>query len=631
MHTVSDWELIQDYAKRGSEPAFAELVRRHLAWVYSVALRKVGDHQLAEDVAQSVFVLLARKARGLRSGTIVGGWLFRTTCFVGHRALRSEQRRSNRQQTASSMIAATTLSEDNEDMWEQLAPHLDQAVAALAELDRAAILLRFYEKRPLHEVGRRLGLSEDAAKKRVSRAVGKMRTFLAQRGVSLGVAVLVAVLTEKTVQAAPAALADVVVKISMAATSASASTMLPQLARETLRAWHWAKVKLAAGLAAASLALIFVAVNAGGLLTRHAAQQSVSVNDSPRAEVTTIGTDQLADALSAPTVNGRTSRKTGAVTGLVVDDQGQPVSGAKVWAGFSSAPLAQDITDQSGQFALDKFAAPPFVTVTADGFAADQQEVDPTNVPGPLLFRLSPSRPLQVRVVDESGQGVAGVRPFLYQWWGRAGTLGQYLQQQTDTDGRLQWLSPPKGELELQFGKTGYRYSRTNRFGADGEEHAIVLHPAATLTGSVTDAETGTPVATFNFTLGHSQPWNPADPTPMWDLHSQPGSNGFYKVAIEEEQLPYLRIEADGYEIVETEIQMTNGIEGVRDFQLKLNSAANSIRGTVLLPDGSPAAGVEVALCTAKVGVMLSGIAFEPGAFGNINRSQRHDYRRKTD
>ena len=126
-----------------------------------------------------------------------------------------------------------------------------------------------------------MGVSEEAAKKRVSRAVEKLREFLDRRGVKLGGVALAAVLAEKTVQTASAALAGAVVKISMAAASASAATMLPQLARETLRAWHWAKIKLAAGLAAGSLALIFVAVTAGGLLTRHAAPQSVAVNGSP--------------------------------------------------------------------------------------------------------------------------------------------------------------------------------------------------------------------------------------------------------------------------------------------------------------------------------------------------------------
>jgi hypothetical protein len=126
--------------------------------------------------------------------------------------------------------------------------------------------------------------------------------------------------------------------------------------------------------------------------------------------------------------------------------------------------------------------------------------------------------------------------------------------------------------------------------------------------------------------------WIPSDPVPMWDnFHSQTGSNGFYKMVIEEEQVPYLRIEADGYETVETEIQLTNSPEGVRDFQLRRTNSAYSIRGNVLLPDGTPAVGVEVALCTAQAGVMLKGTAFEPGAFGNLNRSQQYDFRRKTD
>jgi RNA polymerase sigma factor (sigma-70 family) len=631
--SMDDWQLLQAYAKNRSEAAFAELVRLHLDWVYSVALRHVGDPHLAEDVVQSVFVLLARKARDLGPGTQVGGWLFRTTRLVAGHARRAEQRRKIREATACTMSHDTTSPDTDEILWEQLAPHLDQAVAALSEADRSAILLRFYEKMPLRSVGEKMGVSEDAAKKRVSRAVEKLREYLDRRGVKLSGVALAAVLAEKTVQTASAALAGAVVKVSMAAASASATTMLPQLARETLSACHWAKIKLAAGLAAGSLALVFVAVIAGGLLTRHAAPQSVAVNSSPGADTGAVAQSQEVNHLFARSSNSNTQvfRKTGALIGSVVDDQDRPVSGAAVWGGFCHQPYAQDTTDQSGQFALDKIAAPPFVTVMADGFAADQQSFDPTNVPGPLVFRLGPVPPLKVRLVNQSGQGVAGARLFLQQWWGRAGTLGRYLSQQTDADGRLQWLSPPKGELELSFGKTGYRSSRTNKFAADGELHTIVLHPVATVTGSVIDAETGTPIPSFKLTIGHAQPWVPNDPVPMWDMHSQPGSGGSYKVVIEEEQVPYLRIEADGYETVEAEIRSTNWVEGVRDFQLKRASAANSIRGIVLLPDGSPAVGVEVALCTAQVGVMLNGTAFESGAFGNMNRSQWPDYRRKTD
>ena len=103
MRTMGDWELLQEYAKHRSEAAFAELVQRHLNWVYSAALRQVGDPHLAEDVTQAVFVLLARKAGSLRPGTILSGWLFRTTRFVAARALRTEYRRKAREQTAVTM------------------------------------------------------------------------------------------------------------------------------------------------------------------------------------------------------------------------------------------------------------------------------------------------------------------------------------------------------------------------------------------------------------------------------------------------------------------------------------------------------------------------------------------------
>src|SRR6266446_9460559 len=211
LRSMGDWQLLQAYARDRSEAAFAELVRLHLDWVYSVALRHVGDPHLAEDVVQSVFVLLARKARHLRPGTLLSGWLFRTTRHVAAHARRAEQRRKSREATACTMIHDSTAPDTGEILWQQLAPHLDQAVAALSEADRSAILLRFYEKMPLRRVGERLGVSEEAAKKRVGRALERMREFLDRRGVKLGGPLLAALLAEKTVQTASAALAGAVV------------------------------------------------------------------------------------------------------------------------------------------------------------------------------------------------------------------------------------------------------------------------------------------------------------------------------------------------------------------------------------------------------------------------------------
>src|SRR5215470_18688452 len=100
IQTMGDWELLQAYVASRSETAFAELVRRHLNWVYSTALRQVGDRHLAEDVVQAVFILLARRSADLRPGTLLGGWLFRTTRFVASHALRGELRRKSREAMA---------------------------------------------------------------------------------------------------------------------------------------------------------------------------------------------------------------------------------------------------------------------------------------------------------------------------------------------------------------------------------------------------------------------------------------------------------------------------------------------------------------------------------------------------
>jgi RNA polymerase sigma factor (sigma-70 family) len=632
LHGAGEWQLLQSYAKDRSEAAFAELVRRHVDWVYSVALRHVGDPNLAEDVVESVFVLLAAKAGDLRPGTLLGGWLFRTTRHVAGHARRTEQRRKNREATASTMIHDYQAASADEVIWQQLAPHLDLAVAALSEADRAPILLRFYEKMPLRKIGERLGVSEEAAKKRISRAVEKMRKFLNERGVKPGGAVLAAVLAERTVHAAPPALEDAVIKVSMGAASASASVVLPLLARETTRAWRCAKIKLFATLAVALLVLIFITVNTAGLLGRSAVRQSVTSENFALSTTVRVrpalAPSAGADAASTSSV----PEKIGVLTGLVVDEGGRPIIGANVWGGSCSQPFARDTTDQSGRFSLDTVGSPSLVTVSADGFAADQQQFDPADSTKLLVFHLISSPSLTVRVVDESGQGIDGVEAFLSSWWGRAGTLGQYLSQQTDANGSLQWLSAPRGEFQMEFVKAGYRYSRTNKFSADGLEHIVVLHPEVAVTGSVNDAETGTLLAKFKITKGHAPTWFPDDPTPIyWEYDSQIGSNGFYKTAIKEEQRPYLRIEAEGYETVETAIQLASEIEIVKDFQLKPLSRNDFIRGTVLLPDGNPAVNIEVALCTAQVGVMLEGIAFAPSAFGNIPSAQKNDYRRKTD
>jgi RNA polymerase sigma factor (sigma-70 family) len=240
---MDDWQLLQAYAEQSSETAFAQLVERHLNHVYSVALRRVGDVQLAQDVTQAVFLVLARKAGALRQGTILSGWLFRTTRFTAANALRQEHRRQQRERLAMQDIEAESAPPT---VWEQIAPHLDEALASLAETDRHAVLLRFFEQKSLRDVAAALRTSEDAAQKRVARAIEKLRRFFSRRGLAVSAGTVLAAISTQAVQAAPPSLAHAIVALVSVPVSAASAL---GLAQATMKWMLYAKVKIAAGLA----------------------------------------------------------------------------------------------------------------------------------------------------------------------------------------------------------------------------------------------------------------------------------------------------------------------------------------------------------------------------------------------
>jgi RNA polymerase sigma factor (sigma-70 family) len=228
MNGLTDQQLLRDYAEHRAEAAFAELVRRHVDLVYSAAVRMVHDGHLAEDVTQGVFVALAQNALRLRNRCALPGWLHHTTQHLAANAVRAEVRRRVREQEAVTMNEL--LATESNPTWDLLAPYLDAALGELSESDRDAVLLRYFENKSLREVGQALGTSDDAAQKRVSRAVERMRQFFARRGVTVGASGLVVLISANAVQAAPVGLA---VSISTAATMAGTTMVSAATATAT--------------------------------------------------------------------------------------------------------------------------------------------------------------------------------------------------------------------------------------------------------------------------------------------------------------------------------------------------------------------------------------------------------------
>ncbi len=212
----TDWELLQHYRRNQAEAAFTELVRRHVNLVYSAALRQVRAPQLAEEIAQSVFSDLARQAARLRADTVLAAWLHQVTRRTAIDVVRREARRQLREQIATEMNATNTPDAN----WTHIEPLLDEAVSALDDADRAAVLLRYFENKSLREVGQQLGVTDDAAQKRVSRAVERLREFFARRGVTVGASGLAVVISTNAVQAAPVGLA-LTISTAVAVTGAS--------------------------------------------------------------------------------------------------------------------------------------------------------------------------------------------------------------------------------------------------------------------------------------------------------------------------------------------------------------------------------------------------------------------------
>jgi RNA polymerase sigma factor (sigma-70 family) len=510
-------KILLRYVESRSEQAFAELVREHIDLVYSAALRQVnGDPETAQDVTQAVFTDLARKAPRLTGHTSLTGWLYTSTRFLAAKARRADQRRRAREYQAHTMNQLLTPAEPDPS-WDELRPVLDDVMHELSGADREAVLMRYFERRPLAEVGTRLGLSENAARMRVERALDKLREALARRGVTSTLSVLAVVISARAVSAAPLALVGQVAHTALAA-GATGGLVLGWLKLGTLK---WAGV---CGLALVAGWLAWPRSPEAG---RSRLVTAASVQEQPFAVAETT-----AGAAAKPAPAGEsvvTSNKL--VLQIISADNNKPVPNVEldywVWLAGEVSHRKPLMTTRFGRCEVPV----PRDTITrlilvsqADGFADTRLEWNPERgaiIPEAYTLKLARAFTIGGQVVDPDDKPVAGAQVGFNNESNPAGeTFPEsrnfgwpfWIVATTDAEGRWQINRLAKETVRTLYGSashsnyTGSAMGFVSRAGETGQQllagtHVFKLGRAVSVDGIVVDHD-NQPIAGAHVLVG---------------------------------------------------------------------------------------------------------------------------------
>ncbi|MCW3058691.1 MAG: polymerase sigma factor, sigma-70 family [Capsulimonas sp.] len=485
---IGEDELRRRYATRRSEAAFDELVRRHMDFVYSVCRRKLGDGEMARDVTQTVFLLLAQKSGSMRPGTVLTGWLFQAAHLACRNALRAEARRRHYEGKAAREMDDAARGLDTQ--WRAVETDWDDALAQLAAADRNAIFLRYIEEMSIEETATALGVSVAAAQKRVMRAVERLRRHFGRSGAALSAGAVTAILTQKMVEAAPAAHAAAILQATTGPSAAITDTLPFGLSGHGYHLWRQVTLTKAQIFAAGALV---AAAFAGGLALRH-----------------------HATAVAAQTpVKAAVPAQIIAVRGRVLDPAGKPDPGARVTLlrygitnGATAEEVARTVTDNAGRYAIPQVAGGPLglAVVADDGKAMEFGTPD-------MDLQLSPPTRMLLHVVDANQQPAVGVRlkPIMFSITGPRGETATInlavgspdrLTKTTDAQGNAIFTGLPQGftvsfqVLSTEYARRppaadGIPLSRTS----DSGSFLVDLAPSAVLEGRVVYGDTGKPAA----------------------------------------------------------------------------------------------------------------------------------------
>ncbi|MEA2708962.1 MAG: hypothetical protein QOF78_1563, partial [Phycisphaerales bacterium] len=253
---MTDQALLEDFVRRGSAQAFRAIVARYAGLVRASARRQVRDDHVADDVTQAVFIVLARRAASIRDAGVLPAWLIKTTCFASRDALKLEARRRRHEQKAAEM--APTQIQPHDPDFADLAPALDAALAKLKTADRNIVARRYLQQQTVEEIAVELHMSDAAVRKRLSRAMPKLRAYLSRQGVTMSIAALTAAMLSAPPATADAATIDSAADAALAA--AEGATVAASAA--SIAAAAFGRLRLAR--LAAAMALLLMLTLLGG-------------------------------------------------------------------------------------------------------------------------------------------------------------------------------------------------------------------------------------------------------------------------------------------------------------------------------------------------------------------------------
>ena len=508
----ADARLLRDYVARGAESAFAEIVARNAGLVYAAALRQASSPETAREMAQSVFTDLARKAGELapRLGpdASLAGWLYQGVRYAALNFRREESRRADREQIVMQHLqtAAAPAPADGPN-WQAIAPVLDEAMADLNAADREAVLLRYFQNLDFAAVGRALGISDDAAQKRVSRAVERLRDLLQKRGVTAGGSGLVILISANAVLVAPLELSAAIVATALAGTTLTTATTAT--AGKAIAMTKPQRSLTSVTIAVLGIAVVALLVMQSSFKDRQgpksSAQQSAPTNAEAKPAVMTSPfarrSPNMAVTVEMPESIRLKFRILDATTG-------QGLAGGRIRAGYfyvggCSEPY-ELITDGNGDATIPRAqeGGDPGMNVFAcvEGFVPKAVGWG-QNAPREYVLRLEPAAMAGGFVLDEQGIPVAGVkleasRSEKYTN-GSPNTDFQITNVETDANGRWSYHYIPKSYTEVSFDLTlkGYAVTRAvvQMNPLESMSARLVIKRGSAVVGRVTDTQ-GTPL-----------------------------------------------------------------------------------------------------------------------------------------